>query len=67
MTRREALRARSAAAVLDVATRLRENARTPNPLPFEDRRDVLDLLLAGYPQTARHVLDDLLTRQGAGA
>ncbi len=60
---RAALRARHRDAILTVAARLRENARSPHPLPLETRRDVLDLVLRGYPQTAGHALDSLLAEQ----
>ena len=57
---RESLRARSAAAALHVAQRLRvPDARA---LPREERREVLRLARSGYPQTAAWVLDDLLAR-----
>lgn len=54
------VRSRGHEAALDVAERLRANARSADRLPFEVRRDVFDLVLRGYPQTAARVLDEAL-------
>lgn len=59
------VRSRHDAAALDVAERLRSDAA--RHLPREERREVLRLIRTGYAQTAAWLLDDLLTRQGAGA
>lgn len=58
-------RARSAAAAIDVAERLRANARNPRPLPYSQRREVFELIRSGMPQLASIALDGYLAEQEA--
>lgn len=60
-------RARHAAAAVRVGERLRANARSHRPLPFEVRRDIFELVMAGQPQMAEVALDGALAMQEATA
>lgn len=57
--------ARSREAARDVARRLRENARSPHPLPLDVRREVFETARMGYPRVAALALDEYLAEQAA--
>lgn len=57
------IRDRARTAARETSERLRANASSDHPLPFEARREVADLLHRGHPHMAALALDEALAEQ----